>query len=199
MRPSRHQNYGSDASVNITSLPGSTNQVLYSSHARTLPLEGNLEPTVGYCLSARDQKPRVCSLKHKTAINPQLAGCRGLLKALYTVVSITDAVSMPPSSSVGAKRVILVIQVDDASASSEVLQKYQTTCYDTLNGTVDHRKLVHSSCLRGPIPAGDAPLVAKTIPSYSPRVRPPPWPPPLSGFIWEPRLRFRLTGLNKIH
>ena len=54
------------------------NQVFATSHAQTL-LEGNLESTADYRLSVRDQKTPVCSLEHKIAVEPQLAGCRGLL------------------------------------------------------------------------------------------------------------------------
>src|SRR5258708_10713782 len=60
-----------------------------------------------------------------------------------------------PLLSVGAKCDSLILQVNDASASSGVLPKHQITCYDTLNSTVDHRKLVHSLCLHNPTPAGD--------------------------------------------
>src|SRR5260370_1629282 len=60
-----------------------------------------------------------------------------------------------PLLSVGAKCASLILQVNDASASSGVLPKHQITCYDTLNSTVDHRKLVHSLCLHNPTPAGD--------------------------------------------
>src|SRR5258707_15042964 len=60
-----------------------------------------------------------------------------------------------PLLSVGAKCTSLVLQVNDASASSRVLPKHQIACYDMLNSTVDHRKLVHSLCLHNPTPAGD--------------------------------------------
>src|SRR5258707_5202052 len=107
--------------------------------------------------------------------------------------AIMDAAHGPPLS-VGAKCASLVLRVNDASASSGVLPKHQIACYDMLNGTVDHRKLVHSSCLHNPTPAGDEnySLIFATGKAL-------PWLPPLSGFIWKLWLRFRLTGLNKIH
>ncbi len=68
--------------------------------------------------------------------------------------AIMDAAHGPPLS-VGAKCASLVLRVNDTSVSSRVLPKHQITCYDMLNGMVDHQKLVHSSCLHNPTPAGD--------------------------------------------
>ena len=54
-----------------------------------------------------------------------------------------------PLSSVGAKHTLLVLRVDNASVSSGVLQKHQIVCYDMLNATADHHKLVYFLCSHG--------------------------------------------------
>ncbi len=140
----RHQNCSSDATSDSAIIPGPMNQVFFASHVQTLPLEGNLESTMDYHLSTCNQKLRVCSLEHKTTFSPQLASCRALLTVPCTVISAMSVVSMLLSSSVGAKCITLIIQVDNTSMSSKVL--HQITCSDTPNGTVDHQTLVHSFC-----------------------------------------------------
>ncbi len=142
----RHQNCSSDATSDSAIIPGPMNQVFFTSHTQTLPLEGNLESTMDYHLSMCNQKLRVCSLEHKTTFNPQLASCRALLTVPCTVILAMGVVSMLLSLSVGTKCITLIIQVDNASTSSKVLQEHQITCSDTPNGMVDHQTLVHSFC-----------------------------------------------------
>ena len=134
----------------------------------------------------------MCSSEHITTFNTQLAGCRGLLTVPSTVISMTDAVNMPLSSSISMRHTPLILQVYDTSALFEVLEEHQIACYDMPNGTVDHQQLVYRLYIHGCLsmkwtgastPTGDDISITKLLPMYLPWERPPPWPPPSLGHI----------------